>query len=807
MILQKIRLFPFGGIDDQEVEFDPGLNVILGPNEAGKSTLVNAIFAVIFLPSGLKKNSQDWKYYLARFLPYPRGDTIQVSFSFRSPGGEEYTLLRSWGEERKDRLFLPEGGEVNNPETIQDILRSALKYGRGTFEGVFLARQEEMIRTVEMLGENREAASNIGDILRAAVFQSGGVSLDRLKAEILEEKKSLLDLWDQERDGPKGGRGIDNPYKKGLGQVISAYYEVEELKKQIKKVAELEKKAQEITFRLREKAREKEELEKTLGVMEKLEKDIRRRANLEPTLELLLNREKSLKLINERWPGVEAELKTLEYQLLEQNERRGALEREYKEAQEVIACRKLRQLYNQARPLMEEIAEKEKELHQLPAISDEDVKGLEIASGKISRLEATLKAMKLKGQLKVIQPGEISITSGFEPPRMLRVEKEVEFEAEGRVLLESKDWSLEVQSGQVDVERILRERKDTGTFLQERLRELSAGSIEEARGIAEKRAMLEREREKLCIKVETLLGQLSYAELEKQVSGMAEDKSVREPDVIREELKGAEIRLTELRRRIESLKLQIEEWEKEHTSYENVLEKLVELRSERREMEKELEALAPLPEEYKTPDQFLESLRAKGEKNKRLQEEIYKLKRDLSEIEREMPEESSEELQERLRLSEKGLARLKSRARAVLIIEEEFEKIVEEVDQKTFDPLVASFLRYFTPVTAYRYDRVHMEGAIPQKVAIADEKELPVDLLSIGTKRGLALALRLALAEYLWGEKGGFLIMDDPLVDLDPERRKNAARVLKNYSTLRQLLVTTCDPEVARLLGGKVIQI
>ena len=39
MILKSIALTPFGGLTDALLDFKPGLNVIHGPNEAGKSTI------------------------------------------------------------------------------------------------------------------------------------------------------------------------------------------------------------------------------------------------------------------------------------------------------------------------------------------------------------------------------------------------------------------------------------------------------------------------------------------------------------------------------------------------------------------------------------------------------------------------------------------------------------------------------------------------------------------------------------------------------------------------------------------------
>ena len=40
MILAKLYLSPLGAFSKKQLDFAPGMNVVLGPNEAGKSTNV-----------------------------------------------------------------------------------------------------------------------------------------------------------------------------------------------------------------------------------------------------------------------------------------------------------------------------------------------------------------------------------------------------------------------------------------------------------------------------------------------------------------------------------------------------------------------------------------------------------------------------------------------------------------------------------------------------------------------------------------------------------------------------------------------
>ena len=49
------------------------------------------------------------------------------------------------------------------------------------------------------------------------------------------------------------------------------------------------------------------------------------------------------------------------------------------------------------------------------------------------------------------------------------------------------------------------------------------------------------------------------------------------------------------------------------------------------------------------------------------------------------------------------------------------------------------------------------------------------------------------------------MILDDPLVDMDPERQEATAKVIQNFAREKQILIATCHPTHADLLGGHII--
>ena len=59
MRLRSLRVDGFGRLADRTFEFGPGLNVVVGRNEAGKSTLAAALVASLY---GLRRGEKDrWR--------------------------------------------------------------------------------------------------------------------------------------------------------------------------------------------------------------------------------------------------------------------------------------------------------------------------------------------------------------------------------------------------------------------------------------------------------------------------------------------------------------------------------------------------------------------------------------------------------------------------------------------------------------------------------------------------------------------------------------------------------------------------
>ena len=94
MKLLSIRLHPFGASMDRPFALHPGLNVVEGPNEFGKSTLVHALWHALQTPT--KLTPARLRDTMGRWYPQPAGDHARVTLRFEADGAV-WTLEKTWG--------------------------------------------------------------------------------------------------------------------------------------------------------------------------------------------------------------------------------------------------------------------------------------------------------------------------------------------------------------------------------------------------------------------------------------------------------------------------------------------------------------------------------------------------------------------------------------------------------------------------------------------------------------------------------------------------------------------------------------
>jgi uncharacterized protein YhaN len=109
----------------------------------------------------------------------------------------------------------------------------------------------------------------------------------------------------------------------------------------------------------------------------------------------------------------------------------------------------------------------------------------------------------------------------------------------------------------------------------------------------------------------------------------------------------------------------------------------------------------------------------------------------------------------------------------------------------------------FARVTAGAYERI-LQDEDRENLIVLDRyaQHRRPEELSRGTAEQLYLCLRLGLAsEFARRSVALPLIMDDVLVNFDPQRARGVAEELARFSRQHQVLIFTCHPETAQLFA------
>lgn len=127
MILRRLHVQGFRSLRDLSIEFVHGLNVVKGPNEAGKSTLQGSIVALLFGDPGKKNREiEGMRSWGAETLPVLEGDLSPSNGNGFGKGEEKIWVLTKDFERRRAQLALEDGTVLGDRGKIAERLTEVL---------------------------------------------------------------------------------------------------------------------------------------------------------------------------------------------------------------------------------------------------------------------------------------------------------------------------------------------------------------------------------------------------------------------------------------------------------------------------------------------------------------------------------------------------------------------------------------------------------------------------------------------------------------------------------------------------------
>ncbi|MDK2854220.1 MAG: repair protein SbcC/Rad50 [Thermococcaceae archaeon] len=859
MRIEKIIVRDFRSHEFTKVTFTPGINLIIGQNGSGKSSLLDAILVGLYWPTkpkDLKKEDilrvngksteitvffekDNVRYQLHRnitrgiaFVKYQDGD----EWHYATEAGQQ--PVRNWMEKMipydvfVNAIYIRQGeidAILESDESREKVVRKVL--GLDKYENAYnnlLEVRKAIDRKINAIEEYLTAMRNIDEIIEQTQKNltevikgineiSPKIPKLRENAERIKERLYQLDDLLEQLNKVKEERNELEKTLKGVATRINAL--LESIDERKKKIEELRKKLEKLE-EIKPQAKRYKELEKFQReyseVKARIEKELKgyegKLSQIEERLKELLQKEKELKELEEKIGGIEEKLESLKRAAEEHEEatrikktietlknRLSLSEEDIKVLKDEIEEAKRRR--DEIRDRLEKIGEEKGKLRSLSEQRDKAIAELMKAEGKCPVCGAEL-TDKHRKELIASYRAEI----GEYKAKMRELEEE---EKKLRAELVSIEKTLNKERIVIENEGILKQIKEH----EEKLAQFNINELEKK---AKEYEELSREKNQLEGKLKGIVEELKKKPVFKRMKISIEGKI----ENAKRELQGYENKLKELGFENESeLKVELEKLRPLYEEYLKLLDVKEELEKEEKRLsreEKELKVLEKQKHKLEAQLSLLDERVAELEK-KYNKEEHEKLRREYvearealtkAETELENLEKRKEELSKNLESLQKERENVKNKKKELEELKKAREKVQELREKvRVFKNLLkedalAKVGEYaseiFEELTEEKYSGITVKAKENKVVlgVIYDGKERELSFLSGGERIALGLAFRLALSLYLAGEIP-LLIMDEPTPYLDEERRRRLVDIMERYlRKIPQVIIVSHDEEL-----------
>ncbi|MFW6247862.1 MAG: AAA family ATPase [bacterium] len=816
MTLRDAVVRVFGALRDLRVSFGPGVTVVLGENEAGKSTLFAAIRHALLTPAKLTRSQ--FAHRLGRYLPRPDGTAVECELVVDLGG--EYRLRRRWGTDAYSLITTPDGAEISGDEA-DSRLRTLLPVTPGTFQTIFLVDQSQLDATLDRIGGDAESRDEIAAMLRRTKEETGGVSIEAFQRVLDDRSRALFGRWDRDRNRPEGGRGIENEWQRDVGELLRAYYDLERAKAELDQTLRAEQALEAANAALEDAAGRLRTAEEFVRRHAEAYETLRRSAELDREISSQSTLLADLRRDGRRWAVVDEEARTARDELVGAERAAEQANAALARVDEVRAAAERRALYDRARAAEKEVVEVRARLAQIAPVDPDALAELREVEREHAELRAKLSVGTLRARLSARAATSVTAASDDDDAREIDLGPmgDETLEAHRRLRFEKDGLVITVETGDEPYDRLLERAQQ----LEERSGELAA-ALGAAR--AEEAAQRRRDREAAARELEAaerrlggVLGDASLEELraefgaratipeeagERDAGATAEQQDALDPREVARQASEAHARLGSVKAQVASLSRERDALVERYASQEALEDRLAEVKTALSELESRRGATTTVPDGFQTADDFLTEFERRQVSLDRLRDEYQQARIEQARVLERLPERTGEEVRDAVGEAERRFAQAERRAAAIERLEAATRTALAEQTHDPFAPFAASVARYLAATSDDAYEVVHDDDPlVPSRFVRRPGPDLEYELLSQGTRDMVALAIRLALAET--ASRTGApapLFLDDPLVDMDPHRRALAARAIERYADGRQVVVFTCHPEHAEIFRG-----
>lgn len=797
MKIKKVECDQFAGLSERELEFENGLNVVVGENESGKSTMIELIFQLLFQNTRIdgRKNPDFKEKYFPQKVDGPQGDVIDGEITFETANGK-YRLTKEWEEKKGKKvegtckLKTPEGTLIKNEDKIAEILSDEFQYGAGVFSEIVFASQRREQLAVESimgaLGKRSEVRDDLKSTLTQAAMETGGVSLEALENRIEVKIKELIGRWDLEADAPEGGAkraSYENAWAAGAGLIVKKYYEADEVRSRQREAEDTEKAVEEhssIMKRLRLEKRavetERAEFQKIRGILGQISLLSREITNLEKNI-----REQEMAF--EKWPGISRDI-----------ERAESLRRQREQAV-------LHELYMKVQKAQEAYSEAEKELKKNRHVDPEDIRNLRNLLAQKPLEEGKLAGMNLAAKVRQLGKEPVHITALSDGKEIAPGEGDICITEAVNINIPGV-MEMQLMPMGIDVDQVKETLEALDLEIKNIFNEYDIDSVEALQELADRYDSLEKNVQKRKMELERILGDKTWEEVKRENEAVPQD--IAEAQEIEYQIRQL-CGMKNVDAFIGGQESVLNSYREKYETPDKLTQLISKNKEEKKKAQEKMESADSIPEKFRNiedEDMYASKLEGRLEDYDK-QIELHSEK--LRAAERSLGEKTAEEYSEELQQKEEELEAAKREYRHWSHIQEVFGRLKDQMVGNPIEDIEEKFRKYLSEITDGNLQLTAMDESLAEVQMASDAHKLSYNILSDGTKDTISLAFRLAMLEHLYPEGDGIAVFDDPFTDMDPKRVERACRLLRKYAENNQVIFITCDDKYKTLLGGNII--
>ena len=787
-MIETVELFNFLSHRETKLELEEGVNVFVGNNGSGKSSVIDALTYAFYgehtrgSKANIVRRGSSGGY--ARVVFSVNGKRYVVERKFDKNGNLEGATLR----DEKGSLIVS-GERRQFGESVSDTIEKILGLNYEEMKVVAIIQQGELDKIISYKPKEFKELINeiIGIEKLSRAYEAMGEAIDSFKSKIYQ----------------RYGFGPDN-----LSQIESQLLDMKKKKGELElEVSSLKGQLEKISS---ERAQKEQEYQKAQLVKEKYEQLKGLREQFE--LHVRKVREELLKKESELKSDIPLAESYIEFIKSGAEEQASKAEESYRRAEEelkqaISQYEEAKQAYEYYKKLAEEVNKIKNRIAEI----DERIRSL---SSKKKPFDQALigKEKELEESIENLQKDYAELNGSYSKLQELLNNYSL-IEKEGRCPVcgsSVKDINVEEKRKHVE---------DEMSKVKKRLEEIekSKRELKEKLKLAREAEEAKKENEKIDAQISILYAQrqeLSSDLIKKE----GELKVYFEKQARLEELKEKKEKAENLKREAEKAYQEIKDklaeakgWlsSKGITSYEDIRK----LKAELEEVQRKLSG----------PDSEVDDeAKAMHEKILKLDEEVKgfseayfsELERALQALRQKESEISSSiafiqgkisELEQKISSLEPSLAIVKKAS----VYIDKFKKMREEIFHR--DGSLARSMRSWAvkSISYFATEYVQLFGTGISEVRISEDESAvgikcytlggyqDIDAMSGGEKVAVAVAIRFAIARLLSSGNIDFVIMDEPTNYLDEERRKAFVDLVRSIAqSIKQLIIITHDREI-----------